>query len=198
MFVPPSLILAFCIMMICLCQGHMYHAALKVTMVLRCSNRRAHCTVGFYLFMFLLKLRPHVFFIVLTLKGVSRAFSSSCMSFRSLLTALLIIISMCISAAVLLVHNPQVKQLLFATCQQQCQLGRESKMEAPHNRGDDRLVMDNCELVDGRQSPPPPPLPLPGSTYPSLSEGCELSVGFLQCIQVCTCIQIYACAPSLE
>lgn len=55
-FGPPSVIATFCILAICCCYGFMDHAALRVSVALKCNNHRANRTVGFHLLMFLLQL----------------------------------------------------------------------------------------------------------------------------------------------
>lgn len=114
-FGPPSVLTAFCVLVICYSYGCIYHAALRVSIALKCNNHRAKRTVGFYFLMFLLQLALNIFFIVLTMTGKKEA--SSCRSVNSLVTPLIIIIPTFIIGAFLLVRNPQIRQLLFSLCQ---------------------------------------------------------------------------------
>ncbi|XP_029941603.1 olfactory receptor 1G1 [Salarias fasciatus] len=109
-FGPPSVLTVLCILTICYCYACMYHAALKVSMALKCSNHRASRTVGLYILMFLLQLAFNVFFVVLTLSEKRDA--ASCGVHRSLVTALLIAVPPGIFASFFATRNPQINRLL--------------------------------------------------------------------------------------
>ncbi|XP_062237093.1 olfactory receptor 7G1-like [Platichthys flesus] len=118
LFVPSSVITAFCILTTCCCYGCMYRAALRVSAALKCNNHRANCTVGLYLLMLLLQTLPSVFFIMLVVMGETK--SPTLRILTPLLTHLLFTIPPCVTAAFLLLRNPQIKELLFTVCRQQC------------------------------------------------------------------------------
>ncbi|XP_053273575.1 olfactory receptor 1M1 [Pleuronectes platessa] len=118
LFMPPCVISTFCILTICCCYGCMYRAALRVSAALRCNNHRANRTVGLYLLFFLLLKLPSMFFIILVVMGETK--SPTLRILTPLLTPLLFTIPPCITAAFLLLRNPQIKQLLFTVCRQLC------------------------------------------------------------------------------
>lgn len=164
-FVPPSVITTFCILSICYCYGCMYHAALRVSIALKCNNHRVNRTVGFYLLMFLLQLAPNIFFIILTVMGKRKA--SSCMTITSIVTPLLIVIPSCINAAFHLIRNPQIKRLLFSASHhtRQSIMSAEVEVFQHTRRVDDGLGEHTCQVYQERQvkrenmATTPPPLP---------------------------------------
>ncbi|XP_071402485.1 olfactory receptor 10Q1-like [Centroberyx affinis] len=157
-FGPPSIIMTLCVMVICYCYACMYCAALRVTMALKCSNRRANRTVSFYLFMFLLQLGPSLLFILLTMMGKRNASIPSCKRLSSIVTPLLIIAPTCVNAAVPLIRNPQIKRALVSVFRQSRRVDG----------------MGRVWQVEGeRQVEPAPPPPLPGHAVPSVPEDCR-------------------------
>lgn len=173
-FGPPSVITTFCVLAICYCYGCMYHAALRVSTILKCSNYRANRTVGFYFLMFLLQLASSVFFIVLSMRGEKKA--SSCKTIRSIVSPLLIIIPTCINAVYFITRNPQARRVLFSACHHIClsTVREEVQMLQQSTRGnemeEDIIHQVNCkrqEQIDNIESAPSP---LPGCVFISISE----------------------------
>lgn len=168
-FGPPGVILTSCILAICYCYWCMYHAALRVSITLKCNNRRANRTVGLYFLMFLLQLTFNIFYAILTLMGKTK--TSPYRMITSTVTPLLIIVPSCIKAAFLLTRNPQIKGLLLSASHQE---SRSSIREVAgvevlqHSRGADAVGERECRF----ESVPPTPPALPGYVVSSMAEDC--------------------------
>lgn len=173
-FGPPGVILSFCILAICYCYGCMYHAALRVSMTLKCNNHRANRTVGLYFLMFLLQLALNIFYAILTLTGKTKA--SSCRMITSLMTPLLIIVPSCVKAAFLLTRNPQIKALLFTAYRQKCHssIREVAEVEVLQQIGGADVIGEHpCQVEHERHvgmENTATTTALPGYVFPSISE----------------------------
>ncbi|KAL7370015.1 hypothetical protein ABVT39_016277 [Epinephelus coioides] len=171
-FVPTSVITAFCILSICYCYGCMYHAALKVSTTLKCNNHRANRTVGIYFLLFVLQLAPNLYFIILTVMGKRKA--SFCVTITSIVTPLLVIIPSCINATLHLIQNPQIRRLIFSSYRQRCRSTVEAEVEVfeqsrmIHGPGQRTCKVEQVERENMATSPPP----LPGYVSSFVSEEC--------------------------
>lgn len=166
-FGPPSVITIFCTLAICYCYGCMYHAALRVSMALKCNHHRANRTVGLYLLMFLLQLALNTCFVILTVTDNRKI--SYCKKIGSVVIPPLIILPSGIIAAFLLIRNPQIKRLFFSALLQspataEVEVFGQSSM-------DDEIAEDTCHVEHvERENIEIAPFPLPGSVCPSVSE----------------------------
>lgn len=165
-FGPPSVITTFCTLTICCCYGGIYHAALRVSKALKCSNHRASRTVGFYFLLFLLQFIPSALFVVSTLTEET----PSCRMITHILRVLLMIIPSCVNPVFLLIWNPQIKQLLLASLK----CGFRASTDVRHlNREEWTFqIEERCQAQREDVLPP-----LPDTVVPSDFEDIELDAG---------------------
>lgn len=155
----------------------MYHAALRVSISLKCKNHRANRTVGLYFLMFLLQLALNIFYAILTLMGKTK--TSHYRMITSTMTPLLIIVPSCIKAAFLLSRNPQIKGLLLSACHWKCpssirEVGEVEvlqRISGVHVAGEHASQLEHKRHVEMDNMPTTPPA-LPGYVLPSISEDC--------------------------
>lgn len=136
-------------------------------MALKCNNRRANRTVGFYLLMFTLQLSLNISFVVLTV--VDNRKISSCRKIAFMVSPMLIVLPSGINAAFLLIRNPQIKRLFFSAFLRSRVAAEVEMFE--HSRAADNAEEQICHCEDRRdverENSEDSPFPLPGYVCPA-------------------------------